>query len=106
VTNQVKSVDAVSALRDEGVSLIPSWAAGRASEAIYASHPAPGSTSGRRLLLTRRLVFAIAHLSNPEIRVASAFAKSSKSESVGLDYRILFALSRASVSGAFQMRGS
>src|SRR3984957_17971677 len=46
-------------------------AADRPSELMHPSHPAPSSTSGGRLVSTRRLVFAIAHLSNLAIRVAS-----------------------------------
>ena len=53
-------------------ALIPSCAGGRPSEAMHAFHPASSSTSGDKLVLTRRLVLAIAHLSNPAIRVASA----------------------------------
>src|SRR5579871_6719093 len=51
------------------------------SEAMHASHPAPSSTSGGRLVSTRRLVWAIAHLSNLAIRVASASTKASSSAS-------------------------
>jgi len=50
---------------------------------MHASHPAPSSTSGGRLVLTRRLVLAIAHLSNPEIRVASASTNASSSHRQG-----------------------
>jgi hypothetical protein len=43
---------------------------------MQASQPAAISTSGGRLAaFTRRLVFAIAHLSNDAIRVASASTK-------------------------------
>jgi len=62
-------------------TLIPSCAAGRPSEAMHASHTAPSSTSGGRLVLTRRLVLAIAHLSNLAIRVASASTNESSSAS-------------------------
>jgi hypothetical protein len=48
---------------------------------MHASHPASISTSGGRLALTRRLVFAIAHLSNFAIRVASASTYASSSAS-------------------------
>src|SRR4029453_9712025 len=58
-------------------SMVPR-AAGRAIEAMQASQPAAISTSGGKLAsLTRRLVFAIAHLSNEAIRVASASTKPS-----------------------------
>ena len=53
-------------------ALIFSCAAGRLTEAMQASQPALISTSGGRLAsLTRRLVLAIAHVSNEAIRVAS-----------------------------------
>jgi hypothetical protein len=53
--------------------LILSCAAGRTIEAMQLSHPATISTSGGKLAaLTRRFVFAIAHLSNEAMRVASA----------------------------------
>jgi hypothetical protein len=48
---------------------------------MHASHPVPNSTSGGRLVLTRRLVLAIAHLSNLEIRMASASTNASRSAS-------------------------
>ena len=55
---------------------------GRLIEAMHASHPAAISTSGGRLAsLTRRLVLAMAHLSNDAIRVASAPTKASSSVS-------------------------
>jgi hypothetical protein len=55
---------------------------GRPIELMHASHPAAISTSGGKLLaFTRRLVFAIAHLSKREIRVSSASTKSSSSSS-------------------------
>jgi hypothetical protein len=48
-------------------------------------HAAPISTSGGRLVLTRPLVLAIAHLSNLAIRVASASTNASRSASAGRD---------------------
>jgi hypothetical protein len=51
---------------------------------MQASHPAAISTSGRRLAaLTRRFVFAIAHLSNEAMRVANASTNPSSSASGG-----------------------
>ena len=70
----------MKSLLEQGLD--PLCAAGRAIEAMQASHPAAISTSGGKLAaLTRRFVFAIAHLSNEAIRVASASTNPSSSAS-------------------------